>query len=256
MSLKISVITPSFNHAEFLEATLCSVLDQGYPNLEYIVIDGGSTDGTAAILDRYRDRISDVVSEPDNGQTDALIKGFSRSTGDILAWLNSDDLYEPNTLWEVAEYFASHPDASFVYGDANWIDRTGHFLRGKREIPFNRYIWLHNYNYIPQPSTFWRRGLYEEVGGLDSSFDLAMDADLWIRFSNVTRPRHSKRLWSCMREYPEQKNQARRQQSNVEDARIRKRYNMHGTGLRWHMERVLAKTARVVWRATSGCYWR
>lgn len=256
MPLTISVVTPSYNHAEFLEATLRSVLDQQYPALEYIVIDGGSTDDTPAILDRYRDRLAYVVSERDRGQTDALIKGFERATGEILAWLNSDDLYEPRTLHEVAAHFAAHPDHRFIYGDALWVDRGGMPLRFKREIPYSRFISTYGYNYVPQPSTFWRRDLYRQVGGLDPDFDLAMDGDLWARFAEVTRPRHVRRVWSRMRLYPEQKNQSLRAKSDVEDARIAARYGPPPSPAGRIARRIAARGLRVAWRAATGCYMR
>lgn len=251
---RISVVTPSFNQAEFLEATLRSVLDQGYPNLEFIVMDGGSSDGSAAIIERYASQLAYAQSRPDRGQTDALIQGFARATGDIFCWLNSDDLYEPGTLAEVAGHFAHNPDR-FVYGDATWIDRGGAFLKRKREIPFYRWIWLRTYNYIPQPSAFWRRDLHEEVGGLDGSFDLAMDADLFARFSEHTEPRHVRRLWSQMRLYPEQKNIRLRSRSDLEDDLIRRRY-VTPEGPRWEVERIVARTTRVAVRAAFGAYGR
>ena len=251
-SPRISVVTPSFNQAEFLEATLRSVLDQRYPNLEFIVMDGGSSDGSAALIERYASQLAYSQSRPDGGQTDALIQGFARATGDIFCWLNSDDLFEPGTLAEVADHFVHHPDR-FVYGDATWIDRDGAFLKRKREIPFYRWIWLRTYNYIPQPSAFWSRDLYEEVGGLDASFDLAMDADLFARFSERTRPRHVRRLWSRMRFYPEQKNIRLRSRSDLEDDLIRRRY-VTPKGPRWEVERIVARTARVAVRAASGAY--
>ncbi len=253
-SPRISVVTPSFNQGVFLEATLRSVLAQRYPNLEFIVMDGGSSDGSAAVIERYSSELAYAQSRPDGGQTDALIQGFARATGEILGWLNSDDLYEADTLAEVANHFAHHGDR-FVYGDATWIDRDGAFLKRKREMPFYRWIWLRTYNYIPQPSAFWRRDLYEEVGGLDASFDLAMDADLFARFSERTRPRHVRRLWSQMRFYPDQKNVRLRSRSDQEDDLIRRRY-VTPEGLRWETERVVARTARAAIRAASGAYWR
>jgi len=252
---KITVITPSYNQARFLEATLRSVHDQGYPNLEHIVIDGGSTDGSVEIIRKFEDRLAYWVSEPDKGQTDALIKGFSRATGQILAWLNSDDLYEPRTLWDVAEFFTRHPDVQFVYGDALWIDTEGRILKPKKEIPFNRFIWLYDYNYIPQPSAFWRRELYEVVGGLDPRFDLAMDADLWIRFAERTRPVHVRRIWSRMRLYPEQKNQRLRAISDNEDEIIRSRYLPKEPSWQRRVKKNLAKGLRVGWKLLGGCYW-
>ena len=256
MPVSISVVTCSYNQAEFLEATLRSVLDQNYPNLEYIVIDGGSTDGSVEIIERYQHRLAYWVSEPDAGQTDALIKGFSRATGDVLAWLNSDDLYEPGTLHEVARHFDAHHDHRFVYGDATWVDRGGALLRSKREMPYNRFVWLYSGNYMPQPSAFWRRDLYEQVGGLDAGFDLAMDADLWARFAEVTRPRHVRRPWSRMRYYPEQKNRRLRDISDSEGKRIEQRYGVRGrpSSPAWIAAHLVARGIRVGYRAATGCY--
>jgi glycosyltransferase involved in cell wall biosynthesis len=253
---KITVVTPSYNQARFLEATLRSIHEQAYPNLEHIVVDGGSTDGSVEIIQRYADRLAYWVSEPDNGQTDALIKGFTRATGDILAWLNSDDLYEPGTLWEVAEFFAVNPEVQFVYGDAVWIDTEGRILRPKKEIPFCWFIWIYDHNYIPQPSAFWRRELYHLVGGLDPRFDLAMDAELWSRFAAHTRPVHVRRIWSRIRFYPEQKNQRLRARSDEEDKVIRERC----LGRKEHpwarrAKKVIAKSWRVGWKLATGCYW-
>ena len=176
MDLTISVVTPSFEQAQFLEATIASIHDQNYPYLEHIVIDGGSTDRSVDIIRKHEDHLTYWISEPDEGQTDALIKGFARSTGDIQCWLNSDDLFEPWTLREVARYFNRHPEVEFVYGDSIWIDQGGEVIKPKREHAFNRFIWMYDHNFIPQPSAFWRRSLYERVGGLNPRFDLAMDA--------------------------------------------------------------------------------
>lgn len=253
--MRITVVTPSFNQGDFLEATLRSILEQGYPDLELIVNDGGSTDGTAAILDRYASKLAHVQSRPDGGQTDALIQGFERATGDILGWLNSDDLYEEGTLAEVAAHFARNGGDRFVFGDATWIDSSGVVLRRKREMPFHRWLWLRTYNYIPQPSAFWRRDLYEEVGGLDPAFDLAMDTDLFARFAERTHPRHVSRYWSRMRSHPDQKNVRLRGRSDEEDALVRGRY-LVPQGKRWEAERLLARSARIAYRAASGAYWR
>lgn len=253
---KISVVTPSYNHARFIEATLRSVINSGYPNLEYIVVDGGSTDGTADIIRHYADRLAYWASEPDHGQTEALIRGFSHATGDIFAYLNSDDLYEPWTLREVGEFFLTHPHVAVVYGDGIWIDIDGHPIRPKKEHPFNRFIWLNDHNFIPQPSTFWRRTLYEKVGGLDPAFSLAMDADLFIRFAEVVPLHHVCRQWSQMRVYPEQKNQRCRTRSDFEDLVIRHRYGCGDTPA-WSrkVKKVLAKSMRVGWKLVTGCYY-
>ncbi len=257
--LRLSVVIPSFNQGEFLEETLLSLFNQqdiARDEFEIIVIDGGSADDSIEIIKRYADRIAYWVSEPDEGQTHALIKGFAVAQGDILAWLCSDDLFESTTVREVIDYFSERPEVAFVYGDSGWIDRKGRFLRWKKEIPFNWFIWARGYNYIPQPSTFWRRDLYEEAGGLRQEFDLAMDADLWARFARITRPRHVRRAWSRMRSYPEQKNQRLRARSDTEDLRIRRSL---GYRVDWPVYRQLmylvAKVFRVSWKLAVRCYW-
>ncbi len=252
---KISVVTPSFNQAGYLETTMKSVLDQGYPNLEYIVMDGGSTDGSREVLERYSDRLAYWVSEPDGGQTEALARGFGLATGGIMGWLCSDDLLEPGSLFEVAQTFVDNPDWQVVYGDARWIDAEGRPIRWQKEIDFDRFLFMYTYNYLPQPSTFWRSGLYERVGGLDPAFDLAMDADLWARFAEHAGIHHVPRPWSQMRRYPEQKNSKMRAESNVEDDRIRARYLPDESPLTRRSKRALARGLRAARRLRRGAYW-
>lgn len=252
---RISVVMPSFNQAAFIEKSIRSIVDQNYPNLEFIIMDGGSTDGTLDIIERYRDRLSWLTSERDGGQTDALIKGFRRSTGDIQCWLCSDDLFEPYTFREVASVFARSPATEALYGDSWWIGPDDMPIRPKKEHGFSRFIWLYDHNYLPQPSTFWRRRLYERVGGLDPAFQLAMDADLWIRFAAVTEIRHVPRVWSRMRNYPEQKNRRLRQRSDREDAAIRQRLGHKPPAWRLGCNRLLARGLRIGWKGVTGCYW-
>ena len=253
-SPKISVVTCSYNHARFLEKTIRSVIDQNYPNLEYIIIDGGSTDGSVDIIRRYADRLAYWVSELDEGQTDALIKGFNRATGDILCWLCSDDLHEPWTLREVADFFMQRPEAKVVYGDSTWIDADNRIIASKKEHAFSRFIWMYDHDYIPQPSTFWRHDLYLQVGGLDRAFNLAMDGDLWARFAVVTDIHHVSRPWSRMRYHAEQKVQLNRGANMKEDRIIRQRH--FGAKSEW-MYRILfvfAKGYRVGWKLLTGRY--
>jgi glycosyltransferase involved in cell wall biosynthesis len=201
----ISIVTCSYQQARFLDATIRSVLAQDYPALEYMVVDGGSTDGSREIIAQHAGALAWWVSEPDRGQTHALIKGFERARGDVCGWLCSDDILLPDALQRIGEFFLAHPQVQAVFGDSVWIDGDGRPLRAKREMGFNRFVFLHDYNYVPQPSMFWRRHLYEGVGGLNADFHLAMDNDLWEKFSGRTRIEHIPVYLSCMRHYPLQK---------------------------------------------------
>ncbi len=252
---RISVVMPSFNQGRFIEESLKSILDQNYPNLELIVMDGGSTDNTIEVLQRYSDRFAYWVSEPDGGQTEALRKGFALATGDIECWLNSDDLFEAGVLFEVADHFKKHPEVEAVFGDTTWISDSGETLRVQREMPFNRFVWTYTYNYIPGMSMFWRRRIYEKVGGLDPNFRLAMDADLFIRFADVGRIGHASRRWSRMRFYAEQKNQRLRNVSDAEDLKIRARYWGCERPQLYQAKKILAQAMRIGWRLSFGAYY-
>lgn len=251
---KITVVVPSFNQAKFLGLTLASIVDQKYPNLELIVMDGGSTDESVNIIKKFESDITYWQSEKDDGQTAALSDGFKRSTGDIQCWLNSDDLYFSYTLHEVAEYFNKHLSVDAVFGNTIWIDENGLELRKHKEIGFNRFLWTYTYNYIPGMSMFWRRAVYEKAGGLDPSFNLAMDADLWIKMSYVGKISHIQRFWSQMRFYPEQKNVRLRDMSNKEDLRLRSRYWKNGKPRFYTLKCIIAKFLRVALKTVSGCY--
>lgn len=252
---KISIVIPSFNQGSFIEDTLLSVISQNYPNLELIVIDGGSTDQTVDILKKFNPEIFYWVSEPDHGQTHALVKGFEMATGEIFGWLCSDDLHEPNTLKDVANYFCSHPKARVVYGDCSLIDFYGKPVRPLREIPFNRFIWLYSHNYIPQPSTFWKANLYSKVGGLDLGFEIAMDGDLWIRFAKETEIHHLGKFLSRFRKYPEQKNFAFREITTQEYDRIRRGIIGSESKTKRKILSYFAKSVRIIWKLSTGKYF-
>jgi len=176
----ISVVTPSYNQGQFIEGTIRSVLLQGYPRLQYIVIDGGSTDGSPEVIRKYEQWLAYWASEPDRGQAHAINKGFQRATGEICAWLNSDDEYCRKALHVVARSFREQPDRELVYADCKAIDAEGNTIdsiRGRR----GDLAQLLMGNFIPQPSTFFRRRAWETAGGLDVGFHFALDYDLWIR---------------------------------------------------------------------------
>ena len=179
----VSIITPSFNQAHFLEATIRSVLGQDHPRIEYIIVDGGSTDGSVDIIKKHADRLAWWVSEPDKGQTDAINKGFDRAQGDILAWLNSDDTYDPGAVSAAVKYLIEHPDTAMVYADCNFInedDRViGKFHAAQTDLRRLRAGYVH----IPQQTMFFRAKYWKELGPLDPSFYFAMDYDLWTRLA-------------------------------------------------------------------------
>ncbi|MBW4537598.1 MAG: glycosyltransferase [Myxacorys chilensis ATA2-1-KO14] len=252
---KISIVTPSYNQGNYLERTILSILNQSYPNLEYIIIDGGSTDNSIDIIRRHEKQLAYWISEPDCGQSDALIKGFKDATGDIFCWLCSDDLLMPGTLHSVANFFHHMTDAQFVYGDTFWIDDHDAIIQRRKETGFSRFICLYEHNFIPQPSAFWKRGLYEEVGGLNPNLNMTMDFDLWIRFSEITKVHHVRQYWSCMRLYPEQKTQRLKETAITEGCLIRQRY--YGNEPSWseNVKRLLAKGLRWSWKFATGCYW-
>jgi glycosyltransferase involved in cell wall biosynthesis len=180
---KITVVTPSFNQAPYLEACLSSVLNQNYPNLEYIVIDGGSADGSVDIIRAHKSSLSYWTSEPDSGHADALNKGFSRCTGEILCWLNSDDMQTPWALRTVAEIFMQFPDVEWIQGYNGFWTKEGVMVHPMRN-PKNIYSYLTwNYHWIQQESVFWRRSLWEKSGSkINSSYRFLIDVELWSRF--------------------------------------------------------------------------
>jgi glycosyltransferase involved in cell wall biosynthesis len=177
---RISVVTPSYNQGAFLEETIRSVLLQGYPDLEYIVIDGGSTDESVRIIREYEPWITYWVSEPDSGQTDAINKGISKASGDILAWLNSDDFYCPEALRRVGRYVAASPHIDLLYGDCEMVDGSGSVYDRFNVRPGDVFQLLGE-NFIAQPSAFWTRAAWEKAGGLDERLHYVMDYDLWLR---------------------------------------------------------------------------
>jgi len=204
---KISIITPSYNQGAFLEATIQSVLSQNYPGLEYIVIDGGSTDNSVDIIKKYERYLTYWVSEKDNGQTEAINKGLRRATGEIVAWINSDDVYTPKTFDAVVHYFETHADVAMVFGDAHIVDHDGHFLFHKKALPFDRLmgICIGCGLLVTQPAVFWRRTVFDAIGYLDESFDYNMDGEFWSRVAARYRIEHIPQLFALQRYHDQAK---------------------------------------------------
>lgn len=248
--LRISLITPSFNHARFVERTIESVLGQtGDFELDYAVRDGGSTDGTLDILRRYGSRLRWTI-EPDGGQVDALNRGLRAATGDIIGWLNSDDVLLPGALARVAAVFIARPEVEWLHGRCEIIDAE--------DVPIRRPVSLYKHlrarrhtfenllteNYVSQMTAFWRRSLHDEVGYLDETLSLAFDYDLWLRLARRVEPVYVEDRLACFRWYPSSKSGSSFEAQFREDVRVAARYAPPGRPwLRW---RKRAKNAAIV----------
>ncbi len=203
----VSIVTPSYNQAAYLERTLCSVLYQGYPELEYLVVDGASTDGSVDIIRRYADRLAWWTSEKDSGQAEAINKGMQRARGEIVAWLNSDDVFLPGAIAGAVKAFAAHPQAVMVYGDTRAIDAQGQTLNVLRY----RQLTLDDllcYHIIGQPAVFMQRAAYQTAGGLDPSYHFMLDHQLWIKIALQGEIVHVGEEWAAGRYHPQAKNRA------------------------------------------------
>lgn len=247
--LRFSVVIPTLNQAETIEDTLLSLIHQNYPDLEIIVADGGSTDATAAILNRYREQLSAVLPGPDTGQSNAINKGFARASGAIFFWLNSDDYLLPNTLWRVAACFQADANLQFAVGAGDVISLDHHFLRHIPPLPMDEATMLNwkNDQWVMQQCCFWTKGLWQSVGGVDEQLHLLMDYDLWFRFSCRTKAAMINEKLAVMRYYPDAKTVKQRSKTSEELAYV---YAKNGafTSLR---EQV---AALVVQRGTSEDY--
>ena len=201
----ISVITPSLNQGRYLRQCIESVLSQDYPNLEFFIVDGGSTDESLSIIQEYGSAINYWVSEPDNGQSDAINKGLRRASGELVAWLNADDYYLPGVFEKVIDVYKADPAAPFYFGDGLRVDEAGtvisNFFPTDTKV-FNRQALIMGLNYILQPSAFINRRSLVQVGYLDAGLHYGMDSDLWMRLSGIGIPRVVPSALSATREYP------------------------------------------------------
>lgn len=255
----VSVVTPSFNQARYLERTILSVLSQGYPNLEYIIVDGGSTDGSLDIIRKYADRLSYWVSEPDRGQSDAINKGWSRATGEILAWLNSDDTYQPGAIARAVDFLDKNPDVDFVYGLCHATDEDDR-VTAIWDPPEFRLKWLIRLGIsnIPQQTVFFRRKVLDGVGELDINLDYAMDYDFFIRIAlKGYRIRKIPCILANYRLHPTSKSISQRATHFRESHTVRKRY-LHEPWVSWFLgfwsykaHRAATKLATAVRRRTG-----
>jgi glycosyltransferase involved in cell wall biosynthesis len=217
----ISVVTPSYNQGKFLERTILSVLNQNYPDIEYIIIDGGSTDNSIEIIKKYEKYLSYWVSEPDKGQADAINKGFSKATGDILAWINSDDMYLPNAFHIAAETFIRNQDASIVYGDYIKVNEEDRCVALRRQPSFDYRTCLYAYLTVMQPASFFSRKAFLNTGGLDISFNYALDFDIILSLAKQGRVVHIREYLAAFRLHSSSKSVSARKKFRPECIRIR-----------------------------------
>jgi GT2 family glycosyltransferase len=201
----VSVVTPSFNQASYLEQTLRSVLDQEYPSLEYLVVDGASSDGSVDVIRKYADQLAWWVSEKDSGQGEAINKGLARAKGEITAWLNSDDYYLPGAIASASRIFEQDPDIALVYGDMLAVDEHGKTTNVLKYGQLSLEDLL-CFQIIGQPAVFFRRDAYEKAGGLDTSFHFLLDHHLWIRIAQQGKIVHVPQVWAAARYHPQAKN--------------------------------------------------
>ena len=224
---RISIVTPSFNQGAYVVATVRSVFQQRYPDLEYILMDGGSTDDTVRRLAPYRARFAHFQSAKDSGQSAAIAEGFRRSSGEIMAYLNSDDILLPGTLAFVADYFRRHPEVDFIYGHRAIIN-AGNQVIGHWILPPHSDFLMTHWALMPQESCFWRRSLWERAGNVDESFQFAMDFDLWVRMMREGgRLRRVDRFLAAFRMHDEAKTS--RNMLTVGISEVSRIYGKYGT---------------------------
>ena len=267
----VSVVTPSFNQGRFIDATIRSVLGQEYPFLEYLVMDGGSTDETVNILKGHQQdsgppasaggesddtrcgaahRSFAWTSEPDHGQADAINKGFARTTGEIIGWLNSDDCYKPGVIMAAATYLRDHPEIAVAYGDAEFIKADGSYLCPCANTePFSRHRLLHYSDYIVQPAAFFRRSAFQAVGGLDPSLHYAMDYDLWLKLAAKYEFAYVPAVWAQYRWLGENKSATGSWRRIEEVRQVARRYGAKRLPAYFRLEAVNLhlQAAKAIW---------
>lgn len=225
----VSIVTPVFNGKLYLEQTIQSVLNQSYDNIEYIVIDGGSTDGSLEFIQKYEDKLDYWLSEPDSGMYEAINKGLKVASGDILAYLNSDDLYHPNSVKIAVEYFQKHPDTELIYGNCDFIGPRGEFLYSHYYPKFKMESFVAmNTSSIPQQTTFWRSTIHKRIGYFDTTLKMCGDFDFYAKAGKHCRIDHTKRNLAKFRIHGASLTSIQGYRNKEEVAIIHKRYlNSH-----------------------------
>jgi glycosyltransferase involved in cell wall biosynthesis len=223
----VSIITPCRNGIAFIEQTILSVINQSYTNVEYIIIDGGSSDGTLNIIHRYEDSIDYWISEPDDGMYQAINKGIQRASGEIIAYLNSDDLYFPGTIEKVVNFFAESPAVDLLYGNLDFIDETGNrlFTQIYPKFYWSRFVSA-NHAMIGQPAAFWRANLHDKIGHFDESMKMAADFDFFIRAGLKGNLDHTNDVLAAFRVHPSSLTSSQIKRGKFEVQYLHKKYHV------------------------------
>lgn len=251
---RFSIVTPSYNTGRHIADAIQSVLSQDYSDFDYLVMDGASTDNTVEVLRGFKDRIR-WISQKDAGQSDAIRKGFCQTTGDILAWLNADDMLAPGALRIVADYFAAHPEVDLVYGDASYIDADGEEIGPCVHVePFSLSRLLRYSDFIVQPAAFFRRSAYDAVGGLDPTLHYGMDYDLWLKLAKAHRIAYLPKLLAKYRWLTDNKTAVGGFQRLDE---LREVMSRHGLGepAFFRLERINLLMRQAICSTRSGALW-
>ena len=240
---RISIVIPTLNQGETIEDTLLSIIWQDYKNYELIVMDGGSTDNTHEILNRYRGWITKIVSEPDKGQSHAINKGFKLATGDIYAWINSDDFYLPGAFTKIAGCFRSDQAVRFVVGAGDVVSKEQKFLKHipAHQLDAQALLNWSNDSWVMQQSCFWTASLWKDAGGVDESLSLLFDYDLWFKFSKLCPTTVIQDKLAVMRFYPEIKTVLQRGKTSTELAYVRnknKSFDTKNSLTRWILRKL------------------
>lgn len=253
--MKVSIVTPSYNQGRFIQETIESVLNQNILELEYIIMDGGSKDYSQKIIREYQDQLAYWRSYADNGQAAAIDEGFKISSGDILGWLNSDDILKPGALNFVLQMFTNNKEIQFMYGGCELVDEAGNNIKILREPLYNNYWQIYVRNCIPQSSAFWRRDLYFKTGGLDTDLHYTMDYDLWFRFYKETVPFVTRRVLSQQRQYADNKTFSNEFALKDEAEKVRKRYIQNISFFLYSWNRIIWRIHRMFRKSIAGCYF-
>jgi glycosyltransferase involved in cell wall biosynthesis len=248
----VTIITPVYNSASYIEDCILSVLNQTYPNIEYIIMDGGSTDGTQAIAQKYADRLT-LISEKDNGQSDAINKGWKRAKGEIVAWLNGDDLYLPDAVEKAVEYLQNHPQTAWVYGCAQFVDENGQPNNYRYPIFEWSYDKLLQFGcYIVQPTVFLRRHIMDELGYIDENLHFGMDYEYWLRIGKQYPPAFVRDIKVIVKIFQETKSRSGGYKRLLEIQTMLAKYGYHDLPSTMHHQWVEAMLDNMVLHVRNG----